>query len=159
MPLTSLFGPQLSRSVNLSPLRLSPLALSLLISACVADAGGGVESTIDGGTTRETKDGGQDSRGIGRLDQGEAPDGPEASLADLAVDAVVATPDGSNDGPPAPLSACANRLDDDADGLVDLDDPGCLDGDDDDEAGAEDHGRLAWKRVVMVRSGLTVMPR
>ena len=136
MPLTSLFGPQLSRSVNLIPLRLSPLALSLLISACVADAGGGVESTIDGGTTRETKDGGQDSRGIGRLDQGEAPDGPEASLADLAVDAVVATPDGSNDGPPAPLSACANRLDDDADGLVDLDDPGCLDGDDDDEIDA-----------------------
>jgi hypothetical protein len=49
--------------------------------------------------------------------------------SDLVVNAAPPPPP-----PPPPPKRCANGLDDDRDGLVDLADPGCVDADDDDES-------------------------
>jgi len=43
-------------------------------------------------------------------------------------------PDAAYDAPP-PLPACSNGIDDDCDGKIDREDPGCTGGDDDDEHG------------------------
>ena len=58
-----------------------------------------------------------------------------------AVTTLVGCTGGGSDDPPAtdaavPLAACQNGQDDDGDGLIDLDDPGCSDADDDDETDA-----------------------
>ncbi len=98
---------------------LLALVVGLALTGCITEDGpADPDPPADGGV--EPRD--------ARVDP---PDGLPDGATD-AADAAAPPPDARPDVPPRP--ACANGEDDDGDGLIDLADPGCVDGEGADEA-------------------------
>jgi hypothetical protein len=114
--------------------KLSHSLIGLILVGLTGCAAGGGDAVGDAGATR--RDGGADSAitladfGASLGDAAPAGDaGPGTDAVVSATDAIVSATDAG------PTTACANGLDDDADGSTDFpDDPGCSAADDDDEA-------------------------
>ncbi len=97
----------------------------LLLAALVAMATGCIDDPAPADAGTATPDEGVEPRDM-RVEIR-----PDAAPPDASPPAPDAAPDARPDGPPE--LQCRNGLDDDGDGLIDLDDPGCIDAGGDDE--------------------------